>query len=153
MTALTGPTVRVKEHKQPSRPTEADVAYVFARDRGCVLHLLVLGHVCRDEWGIQHLWNDLGKLSVEHVLEEPRMGKRAPSDPRHMVAACRHSNAFTVETSKYRPQIRNYLNRIENARVEETRERARHDWEQDARANAVINEDREPVEPLDEASR
>jgi hypothetical protein len=46
---------------------------------------------------------------LEHVLDSPRIGKRAPSDRYHAVLACLSGNAFTVETSKYRPLIREYL--------------------------------------------
>jgi hypothetical protein len=128
--SLTGPTVRVKTPKPPRQPSEEDVAYVFARDGGCIVKQLVPSHVCS------------GGLTIEHVKDSPRMGKRAPSDRRHMVLACWQANVWTVETSKYRPLIREYL-----AMVEDAYERARKDWEEDA--NAVFN--REPVEPLDEA--
>jgi hypothetical protein len=59
-----------------------------------------------------------------------------------MVLACWQANVWTVETSKYRPLIREYL-----AMVEDACERARKDWEEDARANAVFNQ------PFDEEER
>ena len=114
--AVLPPPVRVPERKPPRQPSEEDVAYVFARDGGCIVKQLVPEHVCS------------GGLTIEHVKDSARMGKRAPSDRRHMVLACWQANVWTVETSKYRQLIRDYLTRVEDAR-----ERARHDAGEDAR--------------------
>lgn len=91
-------TTRAKTAGPASRFTDADVARIWERDRGvCVLAQLVPEHVCA------------GRLTLEHVKDSARMGKRAPSDRYHAVLACLSGNAFTVETSKYRPLIREYL--------------------------------------------
>ena len=91
-------TTRVKTPNPASRFTHEDVQRIWERDKGvCVLAQLVPEHVCA------------GRLTLEHVLDSPRMGKRAPSDRYHAVLACLSGNAFTVETSKYRPLIREYL--------------------------------------------
>ena len=95
--------VRVKRDKSdcPDRFRPEDVARIHERDKVCVLSLLVPGHVCA------------GRLTLEHVKDSPRMGKRACSDRFHAVLACLSGNAFTVETSKYRPKIREYLDKHE----------------------------------------
>ena len=55
-----------------------DVAlYVLNRDQGCVAPRL--GGSAMDCWGRNRL---------EHVKDEPRMGRRAPSDPAHLVTLC-----------------------------------------------------------------
>ena len=91
-------TTRVKTPTSASRFTDEDVQRIWERDKGvCVLAQLVPEHVCA------------GRLTLEHVKDSARMGKRAPSDRYHAVLACLSGNAFTVETSKYRPLIREYL--------------------------------------------
>ena len=90
--------------------------YIARRDKGCVLAMLVPGHHCRDRWGQPHLPDDLDKLTLEHVKDSARMGKRAESDAAHLVLVCHHSNAFSVETSKYRAEIRAYLDQHEPSR-------------------------------------
>lgn len=56
----------------------SDVALlVFTRDAGCVAPRL--GGSFHDCWGRNRL---------EHVKDEPRMGRRAPSDPAHLVTLC-----------------------------------------------------------------
>jgi hypothetical protein len=50
---------------------------VFARDKGCVAPLL--GGSAMDCWG---------RLTLEHVKDELRMGVRAPSDESHLVTLC-----------------------------------------------------------------
>jgi hypothetical protein len=92
------------------RGVPAEIAeHVKSRDGGCVLARLVPGHVCRDRWGNVHEPTRLDLCTFEHVKSEMGTGRRAPSDAHHLVIACYHSNAFTVETSKYRPLIREYL--------------------------------------------
>jgi len=50
---------------------------VFARDKGCVAPLL--GGSVMDCWG---------RLTIEHVKDELRLGVRAPSDMAHLVTLC-----------------------------------------------------------------
>jgi hypothetical protein len=120
--------------------------YILRRDKMCFLWRLSNRHVCQDRYGRIHQPDDLSRLTLDHVhLDGATMGKRAPSDARHLVAMCWAANVKPPSKSE-REAERAYL-----ARVEDARERARHDYEEDARANAVSN--REPVEPLDEASQ
>jgi len=70
---------------------------IFDRDRTCVAAKLDKGHVCR------------GPLTIEHVKDEPMMGKRAPSDEWHCVALCYDANVHTVWGSAHRDLLRAYL--------------------------------------------
>ena len=102
--------VRQKAAKPPRKPSDEDVAYIKARDRGCVLAQLVPGHVCRDEWGTPHPWDAVDLCTVEHVKLWLQMGgPRAPSIRAQMVMACGYANIRNGETSKYRQKIRDYL--------------------------------------------
>jgi hypothetical protein len=100
---------KVKKVVPPRKPSDEDVAYIEARDGGCVVAQLVPFHVCRDAWGTVHPWDAVDFCTIEHVLESARMAKRAPSDRRHMVMACGYANIRNGETSKYRQKIRAYL--------------------------------------------
>ena len=59
------------------RVTEEVAQLVFARDGGCMAPRL--GGSRQDCFGRDRL---------EHVKDEPRMGRRAPSDPEHLVVLC-----------------------------------------------------------------
>lgn len=61
--------------KDRVKPTTA--VEVFARDGGCVAPRL--GGTFMDCWG---------RLTLEHVKSELRMGIRAPSDAAHLVTLC-----------------------------------------------------------------
>ena len=65
---------------------------VMERDRGCVLHFLEPGHICRTRFGTEHPWDATDLLTLEHVKAELRMGKRAPDDIGFMVALCGAAN-------------------------------------------------------------
>jgi hypothetical protein len=70
---------------------------VLARDFGCVA--VTLGEDpgdCR------------GRLTLDHVKDQPRMGKRAPSDAAHLVSVCEHHHLDGWATS-HRPELREYL--------------------------------------------
>lgn len=92
----------------PDRVTSELRWSVFRRDGGCVLARLEPGHVCRDQWGAPHAPDDLWRLTLEHVKDEPRMGKRAPSDMAHMVALCWWANVG-VPSKQARAAMRDYL--------------------------------------------
>ena len=81
---------------------------VFERDRGCVLARLDKAHQCRDQWNTPHPSWELGRMSLEHVKDELRMGKRAPSDPAHMVTLCWSAN-LRPPTKAQRAMFREYL--------------------------------------------
>lgn len=92
------------------RPLIANV--VFRRDRSCVAP-----QVDPDEMG--KCW---GRLTIEHVKERPRMGLRAESDPRHLVALCMGHTEPGMKAgrqwntrSENRAKIRAYLAQREGA--------------------------------------
>ena len=119
--SLTGPVIRQpreaktrdyrrRSHgkQQTKAERENEVAHIRKRDGGCVLAQMLLEHVCRNANGAIP-WNALNLMSIEHVLESPRMGKRPPLDRWHAVLACPWSNIVTVETSKHRDLIRQWI--------------------------------------------
>lgn len=87
-------------------------AEVFARDQRCVLSIMDAAHVCYNAWGERHDSGDLDRLTLEHVKDKLRMGKRAPSDPAHLVALCGYRNAIRPPTKVERSWMREYLMRF-----------------------------------------
>ena len=81
---------------------------VLTRDGGCVAPLL--GGSALDCWG---------RLTLEHVKDEPQMGVRAPSDLSHLVTLCQgHTEdgrraGFQWNTNRAnREAVRAYLERV-----------------------------------------
>jgi len=73
---------------------------VMLRDHGCIAVLLGADPAkCR------------GRLTLDHVKDQPRMGKRAPSDTSHLVAICEHHHLDGWATS-HRPELRAYLSEV-----------------------------------------
>jgi len=72
---------------------------VLTRDRGCVAPRLGAEDGCSGRW------------TLDHVKDQPRMGKRAPSDPEHLVALCWHHHLDGWATS-HRPELREYLRQV-----------------------------------------
>jgi hypothetical protein len=88
-------------------PVTHEVALaVFQRDRGCVA--VELG-----EWAS----SCKGRLTLDHVREQPMMGKRAPSDMAHLVALCEFhhtgSKAGSNWATSHRPLLREYLESVQ----------------------------------------
>lgn len=99
----------MKRTTRRSDPVTEEVrAYVLRRDGECVLYKRDPFHICRDQWGNWHHAAHLSKLSLEHVKDELRAGKRAPSDPAHLVALCFHANV-AVPSKDERQWMREYL--------------------------------------------
>jgi hypothetical protein len=73
---------------------------VLRRDRDCVAPLLGATDPCR------------GRLTLDHVKDAPMMGRRAPSDPAHLVTLCWHHHLDGWATS-HRPELRQYLKEVE----------------------------------------
>jgi len=71
---------------------------VLERDGDCVA-----GWVCGHEGD-----ECRGRLTLDHVKDQPRMGKRAPSDMAHLVTVCEHHHLDGWATS-HRPELREYL--------------------------------------------
>lgn len=87
------------------------------RDGGCVAPKLAGGvDACGDRWGGRVVvvrtdsgaLLDYGALTLDHVRDHPMMGKRAPSDPEHLVTLCWHHHLDGWATGN-RPLLRRYL--------------------------------------------
>lgn len=81
---------------------------VILRDGECLAARLGFVHECSDRNGYRHASTDLDRLTVEHVKDESRMGKRAPSDAAHLVALC-YSRNVAVPSRAMREAFRAYL--------------------------------------------
>jgi hypothetical protein len=94
------PSRRRQGHRDPVGPVlRSDV---LLRDGGCVA--IVLGEIpgsCR------------GRLTLDHVKDQPRMGRRAPSDAGHLVTLCEHHHLDGWATG-HRDLLREYLRRFED---------------------------------------
>ena len=87
-------------HRDPVTP-ELRLA-VFRRDGSCVAPRLGATDWCA------------GPLTLDHVKEQPMMGKRAPSDRAHLVSICRHHHLDGWATA-HRPELRAYIAWAERA--------------------------------------
>ena len=71
---------------------------VFARDGGCLAPRLGGSAI---DCG--------GRLTLDHVKDQPRMGKRAPSNPAHLATICENHHLWTGWATAHRPELRAYL--------------------------------------------
>jgi hypothetical protein len=53
-----------------------------------------------------------GRLTLDHVKDQPRMGKRAPSDPQHLVSLCENHHIWNGWATSHRPELREYLRSV-----------------------------------------
>lgn len=74
---------------------------VLRRDAGCVA--VTLGESPADCGG---------RLTLDHVKSQPMMGKRAPSDPAHLVSLCEQHHLWSGWATSHRPELRLYLLRF-----------------------------------------
>jgi hypothetical protein len=80
----------------------ADVReFVLERDGGCVATRIA----SERQWAIDSCE---GRLTLDHVKDQPMMGRRAPSDPKHLVTICWHHHLDGWATA-HRPELREYL--------------------------------------------
>ena len=87
------------------------VARLVARQLGLPID------ACRNKWGDSIIVTGrypVSALTLDHVKDEPMMGKRAPSDVRHLVTVCWHHHLGGWATS-HRPELRQYLANREGA--------------------------------------
>jgi hypothetical protein len=112
-------TVRAsKPPKQTPAERAIEIEHIRARDKGCILAQLVPGHVCKGKWAGEVIpGNAVELMTFEHV-KEGLGGHKPVLDRRHSVLACYHSNSYSVETSKYRQKIRDYIAQKEGAGVD-----------------------------------
>lgn len=91
-------------------PVTAEVRLaVLIRDGGCVAAKLDPTHGCRDQWGLPLTSTSLNAMTLDHVKDEPMMGKRAPSDPAHLVTLCWFAHINSSWATSHRPELREYL--------------------------------------------
>lgn len=67
--------------------------------------------VCKNRWGEAVITSGrypASALTLDHVRDQPMMGKRAPSDVRHLVTLCWHHHLDGWATA-HRPELRQYL--------------------------------------------
>ena len=93
------PTPRSKLRRDPVTP--ALRLAVFERDQGCVAPR-VCGCAGEED-------PCSGRLTLDHVKDQPRMGKRAPSDMAHLVTLCAHHHLEGSWATSHRPELRRYL--------------------------------------------
>lgn len=88
--------------------------YILARDRRCVVRWLdqPASAMCS------------GRLTLDHVKDQSRMGKRAPSDERHLVTLCEFhhlgSKGGANWATSHRGLLRSYLATVEHPLVRTT---------------------------------
>ena len=92
--------IRRHAHKDPVTPELRQA--VLERDRGCIAHLRL---------GLDPTGPCYGRLTLDHVRDQPMMGKRAPSDMAHLVTLCEHHHLDGWATS-HRPELRAYLEAV-----------------------------------------
>ena len=81
-------------------PVTADLRdAVLRRDRGCVAPRLGATSPCQ------------GRLTLDHVKDQPRMGKRAPSDSAHLATVC-YGHHLGGWATAHRPELRSYLHSL-----------------------------------------
>jgi hypothetical protein len=77
--------------------------YLMGRDRGCKAPALGATDPCS------------GRLTIEHVKSESRMGKRAESDPAHTLLLCLGHNTGWALYAASKDAEREYLRRVERS--------------------------------------
>ena len=84
---------------------------VMARDGMCFLARVDPAHVCRDVWGDRHSPDDLNRLTIEHVKDEPMMGRKAPDSLTNLIVLCGYANV-AVPSKAERVRMRDYLRAV-----------------------------------------
>lgn len=108
---------RRKPKKDPVTPSvHTDVIDRDIRAAGgCVAAFLDDTHGCRNAWGSPHA--PTAFLTLDHVHEKHgMMGKRAPSDARHLVSLCFHAHLNGWATS-HKDALRWYIEKAERERA------------------------------------
>lgn len=85
---------------------------VLRRDGGCIAARMEPEHGCTDRWGMPHSPTAVELLTLDHVKDQPRMGRRAQSDPQHLVSLCWGAHLNTSWATSNRPALREYLRSV-----------------------------------------
>ena len=90
------------KRRRRSDPVTADTyLFVIARDAGCVaVRLGADPSDCR------------GRLTLDHVKDQPAMSLRAPSDSAHLVSICEAHHLWNGWATSHRPELRAYLRSV-----------------------------------------
>lgn len=84
----------------------------------CVARLIEPGvDQCRNRWGVAIIASGrypASALTLDHVKDQPMLGRRAPSDVRHLATLCWHHHLNGWATA-HRPELRAYLARRSGA--------------------------------------
>jgi len=97
--------IRRKPRKDPV--TQEVAIAVLKRDGGCLAPRL--GGSFMD---------CAGRATLDHVRDEPMMGKRAPSDMAHLVTLCEGHHLWTGWATANRPALREYLRSVNGEDVQ-----------------------------------
>ena len=90
----------LRRHGKKDPVTEDLVLVVLLRDKmHCVAPVIDLSQLGKCS----------GRLTLDHVKDQPRMGRRAPSDERHLVTLCAYHHLESGWATSHRPQLRLYL--------------------------------------------
>lgn len=100
MTLRRTPLRRTRRKADPVTP-EVRLA-VLERDGGCLAVRI----------GGQDPASCAGPLTLDHVKDAPRMGRRAPSDAAHLATVCRGHHIDSGWATANRPLLRAYLARV-----------------------------------------
>jgi len=92
--------LRRKRRSDPVTPDMYDL--VLKRDKTCRAPVL-------DPSQSGNCW---GGWTLDHVRDQPMMGKRAPSDAAHLVLLCMNHHVWTHWATSHRPLLREYLRMV-----------------------------------------
>lgn len=110
--------IRRKRHADPVTKAVHDL--VIDRDLkfagGCLAAFLDSDHGCRTLWGDPQRPDVM--LTLDHVQEGyGRLGRRAPSDPAHLVSVCAGAHIVTSWVTSHKALLREYIARAERERA------------------------------------
>lgn len=91
----------IRRRKRADPVTQEVAIAVFERDGGCIAPRL--GGSFMD---------CAGRATLDHVRDEPMMGKRAPSDAAHLVTLCEYHHLWSGWATSHRPELRRYLREV-----------------------------------------
>ena len=97
----------IRRKPRPDPVTQQVAIAVLTRDGGCVAPRL--GGSFMDCGG---------RSTLDHVKDEPMMGRRAPSDERHLVTLCEYHHLWSSWATSHRPELRVYLQDVNGEAVQ-----------------------------------
>lgn len=98
--------------KDPVTPELREEVFAMDGQRCVARRIDPTVSICRNRWGapiISSGKQPKSALTLDHVKDQPMMGKRAPSDARHLVTLCWEHHINTGWATSHRPELREYL--------------------------------------------